>query len=65
MLHRPKDKRRARSDCSVARGEQRSGNDIDIWVQLDPLTPYTLVYLKHELEDLLQAPVDVVRLRET
>ena len=49
----------------MARGEQRSGNDIDIWVQLDPLTPYTLVYLKHELEDLLQAPVDVVRLRET
>ena len=50
---------------SVARGEQRPGSDIDIWVQLDPLTPYALVHLKHELEDLLQAPVDVVRLRET
>ena len=49
---------------SVARGEQRPGSDIDIWVELDPLTPYALVHLKQELTALLPAPVDVVRLRK-
>ena len=49
---------------SVARGEQRPGSDIDIWVELEPLTPFALVHLKHELNALLPAPVDVVRLRK-
>jgi predicted nucleotidyltransferase len=49
---------------SVARGEARPDSDLDVWVQLDPLTPYALVHLKHELEALLQCPVDLVRLRE-
>ena len=49
---------------SVARGEQCPGGDIDIWVELEPLTPYALVHLKQELNALLPAPVDVVRLRE-
>ena len=49
---------------SVARGEQRPGSDIDIWVELEPLTPYALVHLKQELNALLPAPVDVVRLRQ-
>lgn len=49
---------------SVARGEPRPDSDLDVWVQLDPLTPYALVHLKHELETLLQCPVDLVRVRE-
>lgn len=49
---------------SVARGESRPDSDLDVWVQLDPLTPYALVHLKHELETLLQCPVDLVRVRE-
>jgi predicted nucleotidyltransferase len=32
--------------------------------QLDPLTPYALVHLKQELEDLMQCSVDLVRLRD-
>lgn len=35
-----------------------------MWVELDPLTPYATVHLKQELEELLQRPVDLVRLRE-
>jgi predicted nucleotidyltransferase len=49
---------------SLARGTARHQSDIDIWVRLDPLTPYALVHLKHELEELLQGSVDLVRLRE-
>jgi predicted nucleotidyltransferase len=37
---------------------------VDVWVELDPLTPYATVHLKQELEQLLQRPVDLVRLRE-
>jgi len=48
---------------SVARGDARPDSDLDVWVQLDPLTPYALVHLKQELEELLQRPVDLVRLR--
>lgn len=49
---------------SVARGDARPDSDLDVWVQLDPLTPYALVHLKQELEVLLQRPVDLVRLRD-
>ena len=49
---------------SVVRGEATKGSDVDVWVELDPLTPYATVHLKQELEQLLQRPVDLVRLRE-
>lgn len=49
---------------SVARGDARPDSDLDVWVQLDPLTPYALVHLKQELEELMQCPVDLVRLRD-
>jgi hypothetical protein len=49
---------------SLARGTARHPSDIDIWVRIDPLTPYALVHLKHELEELLPGSVDLVRLRE-
>ena len=49
---------------SVARGDARPDSDLDIWVQMDPLSPYAVVHLKQELEALLQRPVDLVRLRD-
>jgi len=49
---------------SVVRGESTASSDVDVWVELDPLTPYATVHLKQELEQLLQRPVDLVRLRE-
>jgi len=49
---------------STARNEATASSDIDVWVELDPLTPFATVHLKQELEALLQRPVDLVRLRE-
>ena len=49
---------------SIARGEASPGSDVDVWVELDPLTPFATVHLKAELEALLQRPVDLVRLRQ-
>jgi predicted nucleotidyltransferase len=49
---------------STARNQATSSSDVDVWVELDPLTPYATVHLKRELEELLQRPVDLVRLRD-
>ena len=49
---------------STASNEATDQSDVDVWVELDPLTPYATVHLKQELEELLQRPVDLVRLRE-
>ncbi|MEO1004212.1 MAG: nucleotidyltransferase domain-containing protein [Cyanobacteria bacterium J06638_7] len=49
---------------STARNQATAGSDVDVWVELDPLTPFATVHLKQELEELLQRPVDLVRLRE-
>ena len=49
---------------STARNQATAVSDVDVWVELDPLTPFATVHLKHELEELLQRPVDLVRLRE-
>jgi uncharacterized protein len=49
---------------STARNEATASSDVDVWVELDPLTPYATVHLKQELEELLQRPVDLVRLRQ-
>lgn len=49
---------------STARNEATADSDVDVWVELHPLTPFATVHLKHELEALLQRPVDLVRLRE-
>jgi predicted nucleotidyltransferase len=49
---------------SVVRGEATVSSDVDVWVELEPLTPFAMVHLKQELEQLLQRPVDLVRLRE-
>ena len=45
---------------SLARGTARHQSDIDIWVRLDPLTPYALVHLKHDLEELLPEQREVL-----
>ena len=49
---------------STARNEATPSSDVDVWVELDPLTPFATVHLKQELEIVLQRPVDLVRLRE-
>ncbi|TVS05967.1 MAG: nucleotidyltransferase [Cyanobium sp. PLM2.Bin73] len=49
---------------STARNQDTASSDVDVWVELDPLTPFATVHLKQELEELLQRPVDLVRLRE-
>ena len=49
---------------SIARNQATLNSDVDIWVELDPLTPYATVHLKQELEELLQCRVDLVRLRK-
>ena len=49
---------------STARNQATSRSDVDVWVELDPHTPYATVHLKQELEELLQRPVDLVRLRD-
>jgi len=49
---------------STARNEATASSDVDVWVELDPLTPFATVHLKQELEALMQRPVDLVRLRE-
>lgn len=49
---------------STARNQATATSDVDVWVELDPLTPFATVHLKQELEHLLQRPIDLVRLRE-
>ena len=48
---------------SVARGEQHEGSDVDICVEIERPSIFTLVHIKEELEKLLKCPVDLVRLR--
>jgi hypothetical protein len=49
---------------SVVRGEATVSSDVDVWVELEPLTPFAMVHLKQELEQLLHRPVDLLQLRE-
>ena len=49
---------------SVARNQATATSDVDVWVELDPLTPFATVHLKQELQELLERPIDLVRLRE-
>ena len=38
----------------MARNQATMSSDVDVWIELDPLTPYATMHLKHELE-LLRA----------
>lgn len=49
---------------SVARGEQREGSDIDIYVEGNLHGFFALSGIKNELEELLGCSVDIVRLRD-
>lgn len=48
---------------SVARGEHHEGSDVDVCVEIDRPSIFTLVHIKEELEKLLKSPVDLIRLR--
>ena len=50
---------------SVARGEQREGSDVDICVEIDRPSIFTLVHIKEELEKLTNYKVDVVNFRDS
>jgi len=50
---------------SVARGEQKEGSDVDIYYVGEPLSLFKLAALKEELENVLDSPVDIVRIRES
>jgi uncharacterized protein len=48
---------------SLARGDNHSGSDIDIMIELDPnsrMTVFDYVDLKEYIADLFEGPVDVV-----
>lgn len=49
---------------SVARGEQGEGSDVDIYMESEPQSLFTMAHLKEELQELLGCRVDIVRLRE-
>ena len=34
----------------MARNQATMSSDVNVWVELDPLTPYANVHLRHELE---------------
>lgn len=50
---------------SVARGEHRKQSDIDIYYEGEPLSLFKLSDLKDKLEQKLDTPVDLVRLRDS
>ena len=49
---------------SVARGEQTSDSDVDVFFEGKIVGLFALSHLKNELERLLGCSVDIVRLRE-
>lgn len=49
---------------SVARGEQREGSDVDVYLEGEPQSLLTMVRIKNELEELFGCKVDLIRLRD-
>lgn len=49
---------------SVARGEQNEQSYIDVCYEGDPPSLLTLDRIQNELEKLLEAPVDLIRIRD-
>ena len=49
---------------SVARGEQQEGSDVDIVYEGEAMGLFKLGRLKEELEELLDATVDLLRMRK-
>jgi predicted nucleotidyltransferase len=48
---------------SYARGDQRSGSDVDILVDIDPSVGLEFVALAEQIEQLLGLPVELVSRR--
>jgi hypothetical protein len=49
---------------SVARGMQTEDSDIDIYIEGEPQSLFTVSHIKRELQDILGCEVDIVRIRE-
>lgn len=49
---------------SVARGEQNAQSDIDVYIESEPQSLFTMYNIKEELQELLGGSVDLVRLRD-
>lgn len=49
---------------SVARGEQTENSDVDVCVDLEVPSIFSLVHIKEELRQLFGCDVDVVRFRQ-
>lgn len=49
---------------SVARGEQTEDSDVDVCVDLEVPSIFSLVHIKEELRQLFGCDVDVVRFRQ-
>jgi len=49
---------------SVARDEAHQDSDVDLVIKLKTPDPYIVVHIKEDIEEQLQMPVDIVRIRE-
>ena len=49
---------------SAARGEQTEDSDVDVCVDLEVPSIFSLVHIKEELKQLFGCEVDVVRIRQ-
>lgn len=49
---------------SCARGSARHNSDVDIVIETKTPDPYIIVHIKEQLEQDLNCPVDVVRMRK-
>ncbi|MFA9392676.1 MAG: nucleotidyltransferase family protein [Prolixibacteraceae bacterium] len=50
---------------SVARGEQKADSDVDVYYEGESMSLFKMGDLKEELENILECPVDVVRIRKS
>lgn len=48
---------------SVARGEQHTDSDLDVFVELREADPFIMGYISDELETLCGCKIDLLRLR--
>jgi predicted nucleotidyltransferase len=49
---------------SVARGEQKEDSDVDVVMEGESQTLFTIAGIKRELEELFGIPVDIVRIHD-
>jgi predicted nucleotidyltransferase len=49
---------------STARNEANPTSDVDVCIKTQKADLFALVHIKQELEELLSAPIDIVRVRD-